>query len=134
MRKLVLILSLLVPLLTARPLLAAQGIHIDASKNNIASAYSTSFPQAALTLLSPNVEHLYVANGASSPIVLTFTNYSVASAPASDLTNNPLQIFVQGSSQTQLNFLGAGKYIWLRNDLKTANAVLNSGDIIIDAW
>ncbi len=109
----------------------AQGVHIVAATNNLLTTYSAAFPQLALTQISPTIKHLYVFNGCSGPVALTFTNIVGAVAPSSSVSTNPMQVFVGGSSSTQLNFIGGGKFLWLRSD---SGSSCTSGDVIVNLW
>jgi hypothetical protein len=113
----------------SRAAVAAQGFHIVPATNNIGTSFSTSAPLVQ-TLVNPTTKHMYVSNTCSGALAFTFSNSSANVAPSSSISANPLQVFIGASSSSQFNFLGAGKYVWIRSDA----GVCVAGDVTVSLW
>lgn len=110
-------------------LFAAQGFHINGVTNNITTSFSTTAPMVQ-TMVNPTTKHMFVSNGCTTALAFTFTNSTASVAPSSSTTTNPLQIFIGPSTSSQFNYLGAGKYVWIRSD---TNSCIG-GDVTVDVW
>lgn len=106
-----------------------QGVHIITAGTNLGTAFSGTFPQLALTLVSP-AKGLYVFNGAATPIAISCSQ-SAAAVPATSTTTNPMQFFVGPSNADGVILpAGCGKRIYLR----ASGASIVSGNILLSAF
>lgn len=135
LRQLFGILSLFALLTTCSPAPASQGVHIVTDTTAISTAFATTYPGLALTMVNPVSRHAWMSNGCTVALAMTITNSSAAVAPSSSLTTNPQQVFLPPSSSIQLNNFASGKYIWLRSDTSSAgSAMCSKGDVTLNFY
>jgi hypothetical protein len=104
-------------------------VHILAGTTNIGTSFTTSYPQLAITAPRDGYKHVYVYNGCSGTIALTFTSgqNNTGVAPSSTTI---FQYYV-GPTSTGNGLvldIGGGRNVWVRSD---SGSACSSGDVDI---
>lgn len=107
-------------------------VHIALGTTNLATTYSTSYPQLAITAPRDGYKHAYVFNGCASAIAMTFTSGLNATglAPSS---SSAFQYYVPPMGSTGQGVvldIAGGRNVWLRSDGSTCS----SNDVIVDLY